>query len=179
MWKPWNSFERVWNRFMTSFRGSWGKNVISLSSLSHTERKGGFWRPAFKTWTSNIIEWMLSLWDVFESNTHCYYCMEYWRNWWHQYNLHLEASLIGTWDLLILSRPSSLQWAIFVLFVLFLFHWIIICDASVWETLLSKTPTIFTVRIYNNFLVNVDIYGLTCQQRPFHSLSLLQKQWSM
>ena len=48
-----------------SFRGSRGESVRYLSSLSYTEMKGEFWCSAFKTWTSNFIEWMLSLWVRF------------------------------------------------------------------------------------------------------------------
>ena len=54
--------------FIMSFRGSWGESIISLFSLSYSERKWEkweFWRSAFKTWTSNFIEWMLSLWVRF------------------------------------------------------------------------------------------------------------------
>ena len=46
-------------------KGIWGKSVRFLFSLGCTERKGEFWCSAFKTLTSNIIEWMLSLWVHF------------------------------------------------------------------------------------------------------------------
>ena len=57
----------LWIRFEanTSFGGNWGESVRFLSILSCTERKGEFWCSAFKTWTSNIVEWMLSLWVRF------------------------------------------------------------------------------------------------------------------
>ena len=78
VWRPCNSFVPFWNRSITSFEGCWVKRVRSLSSLNCMERKEEFWRSAFKTWTSNIIEWMLSLWVRF----------------WVQYSLLLQYGIL-------------------------------------------------------------------------------------
>ena len=72
------------------FRGHWGESVISLSSLSCTERKGEFWRSAFKTLTSNITEWMLSLWVRF----------------WVQYSLLLQYGILEKLVTLIPPPPQ-------------------------------------------------------------------------
>ena len=73
----------------------------SLSSLSWAERKGEFWRSDFKTCTSNIIEWMLSLWVRF----------------WVQYSLLLQYGMlekhtpIKFWQIFQVPLSSFLAWS--------------------------------------------------------------------
>ena len=70
--------------------------------------------------------------------------------------LDIPNELAETWQVLIYSNTSSLD--------------IITCDKKVWH-LSQHIPTIFTMCIFFNVLVNVVIYGLTYGARWHRRLS--------
>ena len=73
--------------FWQVFKGEWARAWYSYLAFHWGDWKKSFSMLCFTAWTSNIIEWMY----VFESNTHCCFSIEYWRNWW---NAHILEWLI-------------------------------------------------------------------------------------
>ena len=88
VWKPCNLSGPVWNWFLPSFKGREARAWDSYLACLGRKGKESFERSSDQHRHLILLNGCSQSGYIFESNVHCKYSMNYWRNCWHLWLLY-------------------------------------------------------------------------------------------